>query len=181
VFATQNPIEQEGTYPLPEAQLDRFMFSLWMGYPSAAEEEEIVMATTDERVTAIKPVCSLEQIAGLQRLVRRVPVSRHVVKYAVAIARQTRPDEAEASNYVRNYVSWGAGPRASQHMILGGKALAVLDGQPTVSAEHIRQVAPLVLRHRVLPNYAASGEGISANDIIQRVINQAEEPIYVET
>jgi MoxR-like ATPase len=180
VFATQNPIEQEGTYPLPEAQLDRFMFSLWMGYPSAAEEEAIVMATTDESVPAASPCCTLEEITSIQRLVRRVPVSRHVVKYAVAIARKTRPDGSDAPEFVRTYVSWGAGPRASQHMILGAKALAVLDGQPSVSAEHIRQVAPLVLRHRVLPNYAAGGDGITAEEIIKKVIALPTEPIYAD-
>src|SRR5262249_49228143 len=145
VFATQNPIEQEGTYPLPEAQLDRFMFSLWMDYPSREEEENIVLATTEETIPIVQTVCPLDQIRAFQQLVRRVPVSRHVVKYAVALARSSRPDTQEASPYIRQYVSWGAGPRASQHMILGAKALAVLDGQPTVSARHIRQVAPLVL------------------------------------
>jgi MoxR-like ATPase len=180
VFATQNPIEQEGTYPLPEAQLDRFMFSLWMGYPTQAEEEQIVMATTEDAIPAVRPVCSLEQIHAFQHLVRRVPVSRHAVKYAVSLARASRPDGAEASTYVRQYVSWGAGPRASQHMILGAKALAVLDGQPTVSARHIRQVAPLVLRHRVLPNYNAAGEGIDAAAIIRHLLEKVAEPTYAE-
>jgi len=178
VFATQNPIEQEGTYPLPEAQLDRFMFSLWMGYPSAEEEEEIVLATTEDSTPTIEPVYTLDQVAAFQHLVRRIPVSRHVVRYAVAIARATRPDNPQATAYVRDYVSWGAGPRASQHMILGAKALAVLDGQPTVSAAHVRQVVPLVLRHRVLPNYNASGEGITSADIIQHVLGTVREPAY---
>ncbi|MEX0726374.1 MAG: MoxR family ATPase [Planctomycetaceae bacterium] len=178
VFATQNPIEQEGTYPLPEAQLDRFMFSLWMGYPSADEEENIVAATTDERTTDVQAVCSLEQMTAFQRLVRRIPVSRHVVKYAVALARASRPDTEDSTKFIRDYVSWGAGPRASQHMILGGKALAVLDGQPSVTAEHIRQVAPLVLRHRIMPNYNASGDGIDAAAIIHHILNEPVEPIY---
>jgi MoxR-like ATPase len=178
VFATQNPIEQEGTYPLPEAQLDRFMFSLWMNYPSADEEEAIVLATTEDAEPSVKPVCTLDDMAAFQHLVRRVPVSRHVVKYAVALARATRPTEAEADDYVRDYVAWGAGPRASQHMILGAKALAVLDGQPTVSSEHLRQIAPWVLRHRVLPNYAASSEGITSAEIVAHVLQSREEPVY---
>jgi MoxR-like ATPase len=179
VFATQNPIEQEGTYPLPEAQLDRFMFSLWMDYPSAEEEEEIVLATTEDTNPTVEVVYSLQQVIAFQHLVRRIPVSRHVVKYAVALARATRPETQGALPYVKDYVSWGAGPRASQHMILGGKALAVLDGLPTVSAAHIRQVAPLVLRHRVLPNYNASGEGISSAEIIKHVLEKVREPAYV--
>jgi MoxR-like ATPase len=180
VFATQNPIEQEGTYPLPEAQLDRFMFSLWMGYPSRAEEENIVLATTIDSVPDVKQVCTIEQMVAFQHLVRRVPVSRHAVSYAVGLARSTRPDNSDASDFVKKYVSWGAGPRASQHMILGAKALAVLDGKPTVSAEHIREVAALVLRHRVLPNYTASGEGIDSARIITRVIKEFDEPVYLD-
>ncbi|QDT94971.1 AAA family ATPase [Gimesia aquarii] len=180
VFATQNPIEQEGTYPLPEAQLDRFMFSLWMEYPSVEEEENIVLSTTEEHEPTVQSVCSLEDVKSYQQLVRRVPVSRHVVSYAVALARKTRPELPEADQYVRDYISWGAGPRASQHMILGAKALAVLDGEPTVSAQHIRQVAPLVLRHRVMPNYNASGEGIDSDAIVRHVLDQPAEPIYVE-
>jgi MoxR-like ATPase len=178
VFATQNPIEQEGTYPLPEAQLDRFMFSLWIGYPTEEEEEEIVIATTEDRTPTVNAVCRLEEVSAWQHLVRRIPVSRHIVKYAVALARATRPGEPQASKYVRDYVAWGAGPRASQHMILAAKALAVIDGQPTVSGEHIREVAPLVLRHRVLPNYNASGEGITSADIVQRLLDEPLEPLY---
>ena len=179
VFATQNPIEQEGTYPLPEAQLDRFMFSLWMNYPSADEEEEIVASTTIDTSPSISPVFGLEQVIAFQHLVRRIPVSRHVVKYAVALARATRPDNPAATRYARDYVSWGAGPRASQHMILGAKALAVLDGEPAVAAAHVRQVAPLVLRHRVLPNYNANGEGIGSADIIRHILDEVGEPSYV--
>jgi MoxR-like ATPase len=179
VFATQNPIEQEGTYPLPEAQLDRFMFSLWMDYPAAEEEEEIVMATTEDIEPEVSQVCSVEEIRTFQHLVRRVPVSRHVVKYAVLLARATRPQADVASKHVAEYVSWGAGPRASQHMILGAKALAVLNGQPAVSADHIRKVAPLVLRHRVLPNYSAAGEGIDSAAIVKTVISSVREPLSV--
>jgi MoxR-like ATPase len=178
VFATQNPIEQEGTYPLPEAQLDRFMFSLWMDYPTAEEEEEIVIATTEDRTPMVSSVCTLDQVTAWQHLVRRIPVSRHVVKYAVSLARNTRPDQPDAIQYVKDYVAWGAGPRASQHLILAAKALAVIDGQPTVTAEHIREVAPLVLRHRVLPNYNASGEGITSAAIIKQILEEPLEPIY---
>jgi len=180
VFATQNPIEQEGTYPLPEAQLDRFMFSLWMEYPSRSDEENIVLATTIDSVPDVKQVCSIEQMVAFQHLVRRVPVSRHAVSYAVGLTRSTRPNDAEASDYVKKYVAWGAGPRASQHLILGAKALAVLDGKPTVSTEGIREVAALVLRHRVLPNYTASGEGIDSARIIEHVIEAFNEPVYTE-
>jgi len=180
VFATQNPIEQEGTYPLPEAQLDRFMFSLWIGYPSAEEEEEIVLATTEDRTPVVQPVCSLHEVGVWQHLVRRIPVSRHVVKFAVNLARSTRPDDPEAGKFIRDYVAWGAGPRASQHMILAAKALAVLDGRPTVTSEQIREVAPLVLRHRILPNYNATGEGITSADIVARLVEETLEPIYDE-
>jgi MoxR-like ATPase len=178
VFATQNPIEQEGTYPLPEAQLDRFMFSLWMDYPSKVEEEQIVHATTETIEPQVQQVFTREQVMAFQHLVRRIPVSRHVVSYAVAIARATRPKDEDASDYARQYVEWGAGPRGSQHMILAAKALAVIDGQPTVSAEHIRNVAPFVLRHRVLPNYNAAGEGIDAGILVRRILDEVNEPMY---
>ena len=176
VFATQNPIEQEGTYPLPEAQLDRFMFSLWMDYPSSDEEIEIVLATTEDLEPQINAVCSIEEIQSFQHLVRRIPASRHAVQYAVSIARATRPQAELTSKFVADYVSWGAGPRASQHLILGAKALAALDGQPAVSCEHIREVAPLVLRHRVLPNYSATGEGIDSAAIIRKILQSVREP-----
>ena len=178
VVATQNPIEQEGTYPLPEAQLDRFMFSLWVDYPSVEEEEAIVMATTAPREPDVQPVYDRDQMMAFQQLVRRVPASKHVVSYAVAIARATRPNSAAASEYVRQYVEWGAGPRAGQYMVLAGKALAVLDGQPTVSAAHVRQAARFVLRHRVLPNYNATGEGITADKIVEQVAKEIREPSY---
>jgi MoxR-like ATPase len=179
VFATQNPIEQEGTYPLPEAQLDRFMFSLWMDYPSAEEEEEIVLETTHAGDVSPQAVCTVEEVAKFQQLVRRVPVSRHVVKYAVSLARATRPRTEVAMGYVDDFVSWGAGPRASQHMILGAKALAVLEGAAAVTAQHIRQIAPLVLRHRVMPNYNAAGEGIGAAEIVKKVVETVREPLSV--
>ncbi len=178
VFATQNPIEQEGTYPLPEAQLDRFMFSLWMTYPSFDEEASIVAATTEDNTATVAPVFTQEQMIAFQHLVRRVPVSRHVVHYAVSLARATRPSDPLATDFVKNYVSWGAGPRGSQNLILAAKALAVLDGQSTVNAEHVRQAATLVLRHRVLPNYNAAGDGIDAAQIVTHIIEKLDEPIY---
>jgi len=178
VVATQNPIEQEGTYPLPEAQLDRFMFSLWVDYPSVEEEERIVMETTAPRDAQVQEVLTREQMIQLQGLVLRLPVSQHVVSYAVAIARATRPTAAAAGEYARKYVEWGAGPRASQYLILAGKALAVLEGQATVSAEHVRQATSLVLRHRVLPNYNATGEGITAQQIVEHICDEIKEPKY---
>lgn len=178
VVATQNPIEQEGTYPLPEAQLDRFMLSLWIDYPSVEEEERIVAQTTSPRQVKLEPVFTKQQMIEFQQLVRRVPVSRHVISYAVAIARATRPNSPAASEYVRSYVEWGAGPRAAQHMVLAAKALAVMDNQPTVSAANIREVAMAVLRHRVLPNYQASGDGIGITDIIGHVLGEISEPQY---
>ena len=178
VFATQNPIEQEGTYPLPEAQLDRFMFSLWVEYPTAEQEEEIVMSTTDARQIEVESVFTLDQIRAFQNLVRRVPASRHVVKYAVALARATRPGSQDADTFVNNYVSWGAGPRACQNLVLGAKALAVIDGQPAVTAAHVREVAKWVLRHRILPNYNAAGEGVRDSDIVEHVLKKTREPSY---
>jgi MoxR-like ATPase len=180
VVATQNPIEQEGTYPLPEAQLDRFMFSLWVGYPSREEEERIIAATTAERDEKVNRVFTTEQMVAFQKLVRRMPASRHIISYAVALARATRPNEEEADQYVRQFVEWGAGPRGAQYLVLAGKALAVLDGVPAVTAEHIRQAAQPVLRHRVLPNFNATGEGIKSDDIVLHVVNETEEPAYAE-
>ncbi|MCE5278426.1 MAG: MoxR family ATPase [Planctomycetaceae bacterium] len=178
VVATQNPIEQEGTYPLPEAQLDRFMFSLWIDYPTMDEEERIVLQTTEPQNHRVEPVFTREQMAAFQDLTTRMPVSRHVVNYAVLLARSSRPTSGIAGDYVTRYVEWGAGPRASQYMILAAKALAVLDGEPTVSVNHVQQVAPFILRHRVLPNYAATGEGVTAMQIVEKVIAGVGEPDY---
>jgi MoxR-like ATPase len=180
VVATQNPIEQEGTYPLPEAQLDRFMFSLWVDYPSVEEEEAIVFATTSPAEVNVAPVFTKDQLIAFQHLVRRIPVSKHVVSYAVALARATRPNSGAVSETTKQYVEWGAGPRASQYMILGAKALAVLDGQPTVTAEHVRQAAVIVLRHRVLPNYNATGEGLTAGKIVEKILSEVKEPSYAK-
>ncbi len=178
VVATQNPIEQEGTYPLPEAQLDRFMFSLWVDYPSVEEEEQIVATTTVEIDRAVSQVFNRERMLTFQHLVRRVPASKHVVSYVVAIARATRPNRPTATDFTNTYVEWGAGPRASQYLILAGKALAVLEGKPAVTAEHVRQAAPFVLRHRILPNYNATGEGIHAGRIVEQILSEVAEPMY---
>jgi MoxR-like ATPase len=176
--ATQNPIEQEGTYPLPEAQLDRFMLSLWMDYPARAEEEHIVEQTTAPREAAIERVYTPQQMAAFQDLVRRMPVGRHVIRYAVSIARATRPDDELAPEPTRQYVQWGAGPRGAQFLVLAGKALAVLDGRPAVSTDHLRQAAEAVLRHRVLLNYHAAGEGIDPAELIRQILKEVEEPVY---
>jgi len=181
VVATQNPIEQEGTYPLPEAQLDRFLFSLWMDYPQADEEETIVLSTTSPREHASASPLDRQTMRDYQALVRRVPVSRHIARYAVTLARATRPGSAEseaAGVGVQTYVQWGAGPRAGQAMVLAGKALALLDGEPTVRAEHIRRAAPWVLRHRVLPSYHAAGDGVTVERLIERLVEATPEPDY---
>ncbi|MEX0653605.1 MAG: MoxR family ATPase [Phycisphaeraceae bacterium] len=178
VVATQNPIEQEGTYPLPEAQLDRFMFSLWMDYPSVEDEERIVAETTAPGQAAIEPVFDQATIGKVQALVRRMPVSQHVISYAVALARATRPKNAAADEFVNSYVEWGAGTRAGQHMVLAAKAMAVMEGAVAVHAGHVRQAAPYVLRHRVLPNYQAAGEGVDTKQIMDHVIQSISEPDY---
>jgi MoxR-like ATPase len=178
VFATQNPIEQEGTYPLPEAQLDRFMFSLWLDYPSRSEEEAIVSATTEERTPTAETVLTHDRALAFQRLVRRMPAAPHAVSYAVAIARATRPRDEHAAASAKRFVEWGAGPRASQHMVLAAKALAVIDGRTAISAADVREAAPLVLRHRVLPNYTAAGDGVDANELVRRILEEVDEPSY---
>src|SRR5215469_14983181 len=170
VFATQNPIEQEGTYPLPEAQLDRFMFLVDVGYPSAEEEIEIVKSTTGASRPLLSKVLSPEQIVSLQELVRRVPVPDHVVRYAVELVRQTRPKEPGAPEVVRKHVNWGAGPRASQYLVVAAKARAVLQGRFAATVEDVRALALPVLRHRVLPNFAAESEGITSVRIVQQLL-----------
>jgi len=170
VFATQNPIEQEGTYPLPEAQLDRFMFQIRVGYPSREEELEVVKRTTGADEAAISPVLDPERILALQRLVRRLDVSDLVVQYAVRLARASRPESADAPDFVKEYLSWGAGPRASQFLILAGKARALIDGRLTVSREDVRALAPPVLSHRVITNFHAEAERISRYDIVERLL-----------
>ena len=167
VLATQNPIEQEGTYPLPEAQLDRFMFELRLGYPSADEEERVVSTTTDDSVTNVSPVLDAEQLIELQHLVRRLPAPPTVVRYAVRLARSTRPDSPEATPEVKKYVSWGAGPRASQYLVLGAKARAAMDGRSVPDIDDVRSVALAVLRHRVVMNFQSEAEGKTAEGVIE--------------
>jgi MoxR-like ATPase len=170
VLATQNPIEQEGTYPLPEAQLDRFMFEIGVDYPSREDELAIVKATTSAYRPAIDKVLDAEQILRLQGLVRRVPAADSVVAYAVALARASRPSAPDAAPFVKEWLSWGAGPRASQFLVLGGKARAILDGRYAVSVDDIRALAPSILRHRLVLNYRAESDGIRAPDVIARLL-----------
>ena len=170
VLATDNPIEYEGTYPLPEAQLDRFMFLVDVGYPTAEEEVQIVKSTTSGTSPRLTKVLSPEQILALQELVRRVPVPDHVVRYAVELVRQTRPKEPGASEAVRKHVNWGAGPRASQYLVVAAKARAVLQGRFAATVEDVRALALPVLRHRVLPNFAAESEGITSTRIVQQLL-----------
>ncbi|WP_244227444.1 AAA family ATPase, partial [Corallococcus aberystwythensis] len=170
VFATQNPIEQEGTYPLPEAQLDRFMFLVDVGYPTAEEEVQIVKSTTAGAPPKLEKILSPERILALQELVRRVPVPDHVVRYAVELVRHTRPKEAGAPDFVAKNVSWGAGPRASQYLVLAAKARAILNGRFVATVEDVRALARPVLRHRVLPNFTAESEGITSVKLIDQLL-----------
>ena len=165
VLATQNPIEQEGTYPLPEAQLDRFMFELHVEYPSRAEEESIVERTTGDLLPSLQPVLAGEELIRLQRLVRRIPAPKVVVEHAVRLARMTRPADESAPAGVKEYVSWGAGPRASQYMVLGAKARAAMDGRPMADLEDVDAVALAVLRHRIVVNFNAEAAGKRAEEI----------------
>ncbi len=178
VVATQNPIEQEGTYALPEAQLDRFMFSLWMDYPSLDEEVRIVAETPRIAAQAVQSVFDRAALLDAAALIERMPVSRHVVEYAVKLARATRPSDALAVEETRQYVEWGAGPRAGQYLVAAARALAAMAGEPTPNCAHIRRAAMPVLRHRVLVNYAATGQGIDARQVIDAVLSQVPEPSY---
>jgi len=171
VLATQNPIEQEGTYPLPEAQLDRFMFELTIDYPSRGEEEEIAMRTTGEAVSRVQQVVTASELVELQRLVRRVPVSPSLVEFAVRLARATRPADEEAPALARRYVSWGAGPRASQFLVLGAKARAAARGDAMPSYDDVRAVAPAVLAHRVVLNFEAEADGRTTRDVVQELLD----------
>ncbi len=170
VLATQNPIEFEGTYPLPEAQLDRFMFHISVAYPSDEEEQRIVATTTSAYQAEVGRVIGRDRILDLQKLVRRVPVSEHVVRYAVKLARASRPGP-ESASFVRDWVSWGAGPRAAQFLVLGAKARAALHGRPTPSEDDVRAVARPVLRHRIIPNFTAEADGISSLDIVAKLLD----------
>ena len=174
VLATQNPIEQEGTYPLPEAQLDRFMLNIEIGYPDFDDEVQIVLQTTSNEKPEPRKVMQGAAILRYQELVRRVPVSPFVVSYAVALSQKSRPQNGDAPQFVKDYVEWGAGPRASQYLILGAKARTILQGRYAVSIEDIQALAPSVLRHRIVPNYKAQGEGLSSVEIIKRLLSEVK-------
>ena len=172
VLATQNPIEQEGTYPLPEAQQDRFMFKVYVGYPTRQEEFDIVNLTTQDRDTSVEVILSGEEITELQQIVRRVPVAPHIVNFALDIVRKTRVKEKtdEIPDFVRKWVTWGAGPRSCQYLILGAKARAVLNGRFHVSVDDVKEVAKPVLRHRIHTNFAAEADGITVDDVVEKII-----------
>jgi MoxR-like ATPase len=172
VFATQNPIEQEGTYPLPEAQLDRFMFSVDVPYPNMDEEVQIVESTTKGEVVAVDEVLDPERIVKFQKLVCGVPVADHVVRYAVRLVQSTRPGDSNEDAFLNNYVSWGAGPRASQNLVIGGKALALLDGRYSVGIDDIKALAGPVLKHRIIPNFHAEAERIDSKAIIEHLLSK---------
>ncbi len=176
VLATQNPLEQEGTYPLPEAQLDRFMFNIIVDYPALDEEERIVMATTGEQDAELRQVLTAEELLALQSRVRRLPVSPHVVKYATRLVRMTRPKDKDAPQFIRDHVHVGAGPRAAQFLILGAKAWAVLHGRLNVSCDDVRALALPVLRHRVFTNFTADSEGIGPDDLVSQLLEAVPEP-----
>ena len=173
VLATQNPIEQEGTYPLPEAQLDRFIFNLWIDYPTEEEERAIVKATTGAQTHDIKPVLNADQIRTLQQLIRKVPVADHIVEHAVGLVRKTRPQNADASRDIARMLRWGAGPRASQCLILGAKARAVISGRFAPSLEDVSFVAKPVLRHRLVTSFNAEAEGITTADLIDQLLAES--------
>ncbi|MBM99833.1 MAG: AAA family ATPase [Planctomycetaceae bacterium] len=175
-IATQNPIEQEGTYPLPEAQLDRFMFNIKIGYPSAEEEEQILSTTTRNEKVEVRKVLSSKSIVNLQKLVSSVAVSEYIVKYAAALVRATRPKDESAPEFVRELVDWGAGPRAGQFLINGGKALAAMDGRFSVAIDDVRKIAIPVLRHRISTNFQAQAEGMTNDDVIKRLMEIIPEP-----
>jgi MoxR-like ATPase len=175
-IATQNPIEQEGTYPLPEAQLDRFMFNIKVDYPTAEEEERILAVTTRQEKVETRKVMSAKVIVNVQRLVNSVAVSEYIIKYVARLVRATRPKDPSAPAFVRDLVDWGAGPRAGQFLINGGKALAAMDGRFSVSVDDIRRIAVPVLRHRISTNFQAQAEGLGTDDLIRRLLQEVAEP-----
>lgn len=170
VLATQNPIEQEGTYPLPEAQLDRFMFNVMLDYPTHQQELDIVKATTTGRAVEVKKIISREEILEFQSMIEKLPVPDNVYQYAVQLVAKTRPDTERAHPWANEYLSWGAGPRASQNLIIGAKTHAAVHGKYSPDIENVKQVAPAILRHRIIKNYKAEAEGISIEDIIQELM-----------
>jgi MoxR-like ATPase len=175
VIATQNPIEQEGTYPLPEAQLDRFMLSIHVDYPSPEAELEIAMRPARMEITEIEPVCAMETFQTLLQIVDQVPVANHVLKFAVDLVAASRPQNQQTDGYVRKYVNWGAGPRATQHLVTAAKAMALMDGRPAPEIRDIRSLADPVLCHRIIPNFTALGEGIDSHDIVRQLLATARE------
>ncbi len=177
VLATQNPIEQEGTYPLPEAQLDRFMFNIFVDYPEEKEELEVLKRTTTDTKVELRQVLTGRDIMDLQTIVRRVPISDEVLEYAMQFARMTRTGNPQAPDYVREWVSWGAGPRASQYLVLGAKARAILHGRYYVSPEDVRSVAHPVLRHRIITNFSADAEGVTSDHVVEKLIETI--PIHI--
>jgi MoxR-like ATPase len=176
VLATQNPIEQEGTYPLPEAQLDRFMFDIRIGYPKPHEELAIAKATTSDADVQVTRTLTGPDILSLQSIVRKLPISDHVGMYAVNLARSSRPEDEIAPKFTKDYVSWGAGTRAVQYLVLGAKARAAIAGQYNVTCDHVRAVAPLVLRHRVMPSFAGEAEGLNSEKLVRRLLEHVPEP-----
>ena len=170
VLATQNPIEQEGTYPLPEAQLDRFMLELRVSYPSRSEEEAIVEQTTGSAKAPMHPVLDAQSVLAMQALVRRIPVSRGLIRSAVTLARMTRPGDSEAPAFMKEFVEWGAGPRASQYLVLGAKARAAIAGRPMADLDDVRAVAPSVLRHRLVTNFAAEAADRTSEDLVKELV-----------
>jgi MoxR-like ATPase len=176
VLATQNPIEQEGTYPLPEAQLDRFMFMVNVDYPPREDERAIVRSTTSERDVDLRFVLGAKDILGIQKIIRRVPISEHVIDYAVSLARATRPGTPDAPQFINEWLTWGAGPRAAQYLVLGAKARAIFAGRLNVTCDDIRKVARPVLRHRLFTNFNADAEGMTAEKIVERLLATVPEP-----
>ncbi|MFI5212293.1 MAG: AAA family ATPase [Ignavibacteria bacterium] len=172
VLATQNPIEHEGTYPLPEAQLDRFMFNIWLDYPSVSEEMDIIRYTTSMYTPKVNIALKKDEIIALQDLVRRVPVADNVIEYTVNLVNKTRPAGASAPKYIKDWIEWGAGPRASQYLILGAKTNAILTGRYSPEIEDVRKVSKPVLRHRIITNFNAEADGIKTTDIIEKLINE---------
>lgn len=175
VMATQNPVEQEGTYPLPEAQMDRFMFKVYIDYPNESEERSIVRATTGASTEQIKPVLNREELREVPNIVRQIPVSDHIVSYAVKLVRRTRPDDEKTPDFIKEWVSWGAGPRAAQFLVLGAKVNALLRGSINVAALDVRSVAIPVLNHRIMTNFNAEAEGKTSKDIINQLLEFVQE------
>jgi len=169
VLATQNPIEQEGTYPLPEAQLDRFMFNLWLDYPTNEEEVKVVQTTTSEYQANLNKVLTSEEIILFQDLVRKVPVADNVIEFAVKISNMTRPNNGKSPKYVKDWVTWGAGPRASQYLVMAAKTKAIIQGRYSPNMDDIKFAMLPVLRHRIITNFSAEAEGISSIDVIKKI------------